>query len=244
MDVYGTVWPFARAALILAVAWMAAKYLKAILARFLEGRLDPTFRVFLVGALQPAVLLLALPAALESVGVSITSIIALLSTAGLAIALALRQSLSNVASGALILTTRPFRVGDAVTVAGVTGKVRRIRILTTEIDASDGRRINVTNDKILSMPMELHASEGRVRVEIVVRLPRERLEATALDALRDAAERVPDATAGPDAVVPLEFEGDHVRVAVHVWADQARAHEVRAALFLGLHRALPSPIPT
>lgn len=242
MDVYGTIWPFARAALILAVAWVAAKYLRTVLVRFLEGRLDPTFRAFLVSALQPAVLILALPAALESVGVSITSIIALLSTAGLAIALALRQSLSNVASGALILGTRPFRVGDDVTVAGVSGKVRRIRILTTEIDASDGRRINVTNDKILGAPMELHASEGRVRVEVVVRLPRTGLDGGTLEALRSAAERVPDATAGADAVVPLEFEGDHVRIAVHVWADQARAHEVRGALFIGLHRVLPSPI--
>lgn len=236
-------WPVGRALLALAVAWMVGRWLRHVLTRFLEGRLDPTFRTLLVSISQPAVLLLALPVALESVGVSITSLIALLSTAGLAIALALKESLSNVASGAILLATRPFAVGDQVTVAGVTGRVRRVRILTVELDTSDGRRVNVTNDKILAAPMELHAAEGRVRVEVLVRVPRPRLDADLLGLLHRAAADVPGGTAAPDAVVPLEFEGDLVRVAVHVWAPSARAHEARAALVLGLHRALPPSPP-
>lgn len=234
-------WPFARAALILVVAWLLGRWLRAALGRFLEGRLDPTYRTILLSISQPTMLFVALPVALESMGVSITSLIALLSTAGLAVALALRQSLSNVASGAILLTTRPFGVGDAVTVAGVTGRVRRIRILTTELDTPDGRRVNVTNDKILAAPMELHAAEGRVRVEVLLRVPRIQLDAALFEALQRVASEVPDGTAAPDAVVPLEFEGDLVRVAVQVWAPTARANEVRAALVLGLHRALPSP---
>lgn len=237
------VWPVGRALLALAVAWMVGRWLRHVLARTLEGRLDPTFRTLLVSISQPAVLLLALPVALESVGVSITSLIALLSTAGLAIALALKESLSNVASGAILLATRPFAVGDHVTVAGVTGRVRRVRILTVELDTSDGRRVNVTNDKILAAPMELHAAEGRVRVEVLVRVPRPRLDADLLGLLHRAAANVPGGTAAPDAVVPLEFEGDLVRVAVHVWAPSAQAHEARAALVLGLHRALPPSPP-
>ncbi|MFZ5481771.1 MAG: mechanosensitive ion channel family protein [Myxococcota bacterium] len=230
----------ARAVAILAVAWLAGGWIRGPLARVLEGRIDPTIRVFLVGALTPLLLALALPAALDQLGVSVTSIIALLSTAGLAIALALKESLSNVASGALILTTRPFRVGDSVTVAGVTGRVRRIGVLTTEVDADDGRRVNVTNDKVLTAPMELHAAEGRVRVEVMVRMPRRAIHAGLLDRIRRVTASIPHAEPRADAVVPMEFEGDLARFAVRVWAETGHVSDARAALFLALNEAIPS----
>ena len=96
-----TVWPFVRALLIVGISWALGGWLRAPLSRVLERYIEPTFRVFLLGLVRPLFLVLALPAALDSVGVSITSIIALMSTVGLAIALSLKNSLSNVASGTL-----------------------------------------------------------------------------------------------------------------------------------------------
>lgn len=214
-----------RALAILAVTWALASYLRGPLRRLMAGRVEPTMAAFLVGALRPIGLALALPPALDAVGVSMTSALAVLSTAGLAIALALRDALSNVASGAILLTVRPFRVGDRVTVAGHTGVVARIGFLMVEMDTDDGRRVSVMNDKVVAVPMERHGADGLVRVELVVRLARH----------PDAVARVEAAAraVGADLVV-LEVEVERVRVAVrmrvHPQEIAARQHALWTAV--------------
>jgi small-conductance mechanosensitive channel len=231
--------PFARGLGILVVAHLVGRYLRGPLSRVLDGRLDATLRSFLVSAVYPVLIALAVPAALEQVGVSITSIIALLSTVGLAIAIALKDSLSNVASGALILTTRPFKVDDEVTVAGITGRVRRIRVLTTEIDTDDGRRVNVTNDKVLASPMEHHAAEGFTRIEVILRVHRSQVDTSLVERLSRAAANATTQGSG-HVVVPLDFDGDIARIAVRATLPATRADSARVDLFLALAAAMPS----
>ncbi len=198
-------WELARAGAILAVTFAVASWVRVPFKRFITPRLEPTTAAFLLGAVRPVALLLALPPALEAVGVSMSSALAVLSTAGLAIALALRDALSNVASGAILLTMRPFRVGDRVTVAGHTGIVQRIGFLMVEIDTDDGRRVNVVNDKVLAVPMERHAADGNVRLELVVRLPRRELSVAELE---EAVRPL-----GCEVVVQ-EVEAERIRVAI------------------------------
>lgn len=216
---------WARAGAILVVSWALASYLRGPLRRLMAGHVDPTMAGFLVGALRPIGLALALPPALEAVGVSMTSALAVLSTAGLAIALALRDALSNVASGAILLTVRPFRVGDRVTVAGHTGVVSRIGFLMVEMDTDDGRRVSVMNDKVVAVPMERHGADGLVRVEIVVRLPRH----------ADAVARVEAAAraAGAELVVQ-EVEVERVRVAVRQRVQPAESAERQRTLWAAI----------
>lgn len=199
------IWEWVRAILILSLTFIGATWVRGPFGRFLTGRVEPTSAAFLVGAVRPVALLVALPPALEALGVSMASVLAVLSTAGLAIALALRDSLSNVASGAILLTMRPFRVGDRVTVAANTGVVSRIGFLMVELNTDDGRRVSVMNDKVLAVPMERHAADGNVRLDLVVRLPRRPGAVAALE------KRV--APLG-FAVVVLEGEHDSVRVSV------------------------------
>ena len=107
-----------------------------------------------------------------------------------------------------------------------------MRILTTEVDADDGRRVNITNDRVLAGPMELHAADGKARVEVVVRVPRSALNAELLERLRHAS--------GDEAeVVPLEFDGDDVRIAIRTWAEREHANDARSKLFIGLNGVLP-----
>jgi hypothetical protein len=192
-----------------------------------------------LSCVHPLLLVIAVPPALEQIGVSVTSIIALLSTVGLTIGFALKDSLSNVASGALLLTTRPFGVGDTVTVAGVTGTVRRVRILTTELDTDDGRRVNVTNDKVLASPMEQHAVGGQTRIEVVLRVPTRQVDGELMLRLTQACRAaVPDASG--HTVVPLDYDGDHARLAVRTSLSAERAGSARIDLFVALAAALPS----
>ncbi|MSP54919.1 MAG: mechanosensitive ion channel [Myxococcales bacterium] len=211
------IWDGVRAVLILALTFLGATWVRGPVRAFLRDRVEPTTAAFLVDAVRPVALLVALPPALEALGVSITSVLALLSTAGLAVALALRDSLSNVASGAILLTMRPIRVGDRVTVAGSTGVVARIGFLIVELDTDDGRRVSVMNDKVLAVPMERHAADGHVRLELVLRLHRRP------GAVAEVERRVAPLGFG---VVVMEAEHNCVRVSLRTRVSPAEV-EVR-----------------
>lgn len=223
--------PALKAVALLVIGWTLGGALRRPLGRFLDGRIDPTLRAFLVGTLRPVFLLLALPPALDALGVSMSSALALLSTAGLAIALALRESLSNVASGAIVLTMRPFGVGDLVTLGTVTGRVQQVGFLTTVLDAEDGRRLFLTNDKVLANPIERHAVHDRARTELVLRVPAEQVTPALIARLLDAAREV----GGEHAeLVPLEIEGPTVRFAARAFGPLDDLAEIRARLLVKL----------
>ena len=245
------VWPFLRALGILAGAWFVGKWLRHLLLRAPDGAMNATIRAFLASAAIPLVLLLAAPSALDAVGVSITSFVALLSTAGLAIAVGLKDSLGNIASGAVLLTTQAFSEGDVVTLAGVTGKVRRIRLLTTELDTADGRRVNITNDKVLSMPVERHAADGKVRIEVIVRAPSFAVDEAFLARLGACVAEVPGCAPTPDVVVLLDFEREIsgptpqtlAKIALHAQVEAGASNDRRNALALAAQRALDPSTP-
>ncbi len=245
------VWPVVRALGILAGAWFVGKWLRHFLLRLPDSALDATLRAFLARASLPLMFLLAAPSALDAVGVSITSFVALLSTAGLAIAVGLKDSLSNIASGAVLLTTQAFGEGDVVTLAGVTGKVRRIRLLTTELDTVDGRRVNITNDKVLSMPVERHAADGKIRIEVILRAPASTVDDALFGQLAASVASVPGCTPTPDVVVLVEYEREVVdgaprvlaKLALHAMVDTALATSCRNALALAAHRTLEASTP-
>jgi small conductance mechanosensitive channel len=236
--------PVLRALVIIGATWGLAGWARGPIGRFLERHTDPTLRLFLVGAVRPVLLALALPAALDAVGVSITSVIAVLSTVGLAVALSLKGSLSNVASGAILLATRPFEVGDPVTVAGISGRIHRINFLFTAVHTDDGRRVFIANDKVLAGPMERHAAGGKVRVAIAMRVPRAALSPDLLDRMRLAARDTPGAQIDDDAVIPEEIDGEHVRIGVRFWTTPADAANARAALFVALNELTRPPPPS
>jgi small conductance mechanosensitive channel len=236
--------PVLRAAALAGAAWFIGGWLRGPVNRFLERHTDPTLRLFLVGSVRPFLLAVALPPALDALGISMTSALAVLSTVGLAVALSLKGSLSNVASGAILLAARPFQVGDRVTVGGVTGRVHRITFLFTVVATDEGRRVSIANDKILTLPMERHAADGRVQVTVTMRVARHRLSGDLLEQMRLAARAVPGAQVEDDAVTPEDMDVEGVRVVVRFWALPSEAHEARAALFVALNELTRPPDPT
>ncbi len=239
--------PGLRAAALVFVAWAIGGWLRGPLNRFLDRHTDPTLRLFLVGAARPVLLALALPAALDAIGIQPASIVALLSTVGLAIALSIRGSLSNVASGAILLATRPFAVGDHVSVAAVSGKVQRLNFLFTILETDEGHRVHIPNDKVLSLPIQRHYSNDRVRSSVTMRVPHGRLSAALLQEMYGDARDVPGVQLDDDAVRPDEVEEHAVRVSVRFWTLAAEAHAARSALFVALHARIgparpPDPV--
>lgn len=113
-------------------------------------RVDKTLEPILASIIRYAGFILTLVVALGQFGVQTTSIIAVLGAAGLAIGLALQGTLSNVASGIMLLLLRPFSVGDWIETNSISGTVREIGLFATQIDTFDNIYITVPNSSIWS----------------------------------------------------------------------------------------------
>ena len=113
-------------------------------------RVDKTLAPILASIIRYAGFILTLVVALGQLGVQTTSIIAVLGAAGLAIGLALQGTLSNVASGIMLLLLRPFSVGDWIETNSISGTVREIGLFATQIDTFDNIYITVPNSSIWS----------------------------------------------------------------------------------------------
>jgi small conductance mechanosensitive channel len=107
-------------------------------------------------------------AILQGVGVEVTGFAAVLAAAGFAIGLAFQGTLSNFASGILLLVFRPFKVGDLVIAAGVMGKINEIDLFTTTFDTPDNRRLIVPNSSIAGTTIENISYHPHRRVDVTV----------------------------------------------------------------------------
>jgi len=107
-------------------------------------------------------------AAIGAIGVQTTSFIAIFGAAGLAVGLALQGSLSNFASGVLIVLFRPYRVGDWIEAAGISGGVEEVQILTTILKTGDNKQIIVPNSQIMNSIITNYSVNDTRRVDMVV----------------------------------------------------------------------------
>ena len=160
--------------LIGAVAILIAGKIVAALLRRLINRLlsrlktDPAIVSFSGTLVYVLVLLVTVVAALSNLGVEMTSFIALIGAAGLAIGFALQGTLANFAAGVLILIFRPFRVDDWISAAGVLGRVSEIQIFETILITADNIRISVPNGKVYGDVIQNITTLGTRRCEVEV----------------------------------------------------------------------------
>lgn len=133
-------------------------YLARILSKYtskaiIKATKDETLGVFLKNVVFAGILLLTFITALSNLGVKTTSIIAVLGTAGLAIALSLKDSLSNLASGIILVVLRRFNRGDVISVNSVVGKVDSINLFETKLTTLDNQVIIMPNSLLVSTPI-------------------------------------------------------------------------------------------
>src|SRR5690606_21816198 len=107
-------------------------------------------------------------ASLQVIGVPMTSMIAVLGASGLAIGLALKDSLSNIASGVMLVALKPFRVGDVVNINGEGGTVESISIFQTRLRGADNQTIVLPNSLVTSDSIINSTPDVRRRVELVI----------------------------------------------------------------------------
>ncbi len=155
--------------IILVIGWMAATYAKRGLdAGLARLPIDLTLKPLISSLARYGILILTLLLVVQQFGVQTTSLIAVLGAAGLAIGLALQGTLSNVASGVMLLVLRPFRVGHFVEVAGHQGTVREIGLFTTLLVTRDSVFISIPNSEIFSAIIINYTKERLRRINITV----------------------------------------------------------------------------
>ena len=152
---------------IIAGFWLSGRASRLLINAFSKiDRIDKTI-VPMIGALvRYTGMTLTLVVALGKFGVETTSIIAVLGAAGLAIGLALQGTLSNVAAGLMLVFLRPFKIGDWVETAGMSGIVREIGLFTTVIDTFDRVFISVPNSSIWSSNIVNHSRYKKRRLDL------------------------------------------------------------------------------
>ena len=213
-------WNFLIAVLILIAGWIIARWM----GRWVQdviGRshyVDDTLKPLVANFVRYAILAITVVAVLSQFGVQTTSLIALLGAAGLAIGLALQGTLSNVASGVMLLILRPFRVYEKIKVADVLGTVREIGLFRTELVTDEGTYISVPNTTIFSATIINVSREATRRTNFTVEVDRsedaDRIQKIILDRLAHEPRilKAPAPAVEVDSLGPLS-----TTLSVRVW---------------------------
>lgn len=162
-----TVGKILSALVLLAVCLVVVKLLIKTVEKMLERTgIDRTLHTFLKTAIKVVLLFLTVLIVADALGIPMTSLIAVLSVAGLAVSLAIQNSLSNVAGGIQVLTSKPFKVGDYVEVSGIEGHVSEIGIFYTRITTWDNKLIQIPNSQIAGEKIINYTAEPERRVDL------------------------------------------------------------------------------
>ncbi|MEM6580231.1 MAG: mechanosensitive ion channel domain-containing protein [Pseudomonadota bacterium] len=136
--------------------------------KILTGQgMDEILIGFVLAILRWMLLLFVVIAALSQLGINTTSLVALIGAAGLAIGLSLQSSLSNLASGVMLIIFRPFTKGDFVEAGGATGVIDNISIFTTTMTTPDNKEVIVPNGAIIGGNITNYSARDTRRVDMV-----------------------------------------------------------------------------
>ncbi len=158
----------AAALAILVIGNWLAKKIAALFVRMMErNNVDLTLTKFLKNIVYYALLTAVVIAAAQKLGINTASFLAVVGAAGLAVGLALKDSLANFSSGVMLIFFRPFKVGDVVTVAGETGGVEEITIFNTVMNTADNQRKIIPNSLITNGTITNITANDTRRIDMV-----------------------------------------------------------------------------
>jgi small conductance mechanosensitive channel len=147
--------------------WLANTLTNVVVKLLQRSRMDDILISFVTSISKTILLLFVAIAALNQLGIDTTSLIALLGAAGLAVGLALQNSLQNFAAGVMLIVFRPFKAGDFVELAGVAGVVENIGIFSSVLRTGDNRELIIPNGAIYGGIITNYSARSTRRVDMV-----------------------------------------------------------------------------
>jgi small conductance mechanosensitive channel len=159
----------AYAIIILAIGFWGAKMIAQLVKGLMERHdADQALTGFVGNLVNALVVTFAVIAALNKVGIQTTSLIAIVGAAGLAIGLALKDSLGNFAAGVMILIFKQFKAGDFIEAAGVLGVVETLNVFSTQLKTGDNRTVYVPNGKLIGDNITNYSTKPTRRIDMVI----------------------------------------------------------------------------
>lgn len=218
-----------HAVILLVICLVVRRIVLRILEKGLaRSKIDKNVHAFFLSFARILLWILILMVVAGSIGIDPTSLIAVLSVAGLAISLAVQGSLSNLAGGITILLTKPFVLGDFVDIDGTSGTVSEIGMVHTKLNTLDNRRITIPNSNITDAKVTNYSTEPLRRVDINVSASYDAPIESVKSAIQGAIADHPKTLREPDApAVRVTNYGDSaIEYVVRVWTKNADYWEV------------------
>ncbi len=218
--------------LILLVGRWLARVISRYATRSMErAHVDDMVVRFAKTLIYVGLMVAVIIAALNSAGIHTTSLTALLASAGVAIGLALKDSLANLAAGVMVLIFKPYRVNDFVEAAGTSGSVEEVGIFNTILHTADNVQVIVPNSAVISGNIINYSANNLRRVDLVAGIGYEENIGMARDLLMEIMTSHPLVLSEPaPSVDVLELAESTVNLAVRPWTHTADYGQVRSEM--------------
>lgn len=198
--------------------WLAG-YVVRLIDKAMELRkMDEALRNFLSAILKTVFTFVIALVAVEQLGINTTSFLALLGAAGLAVGLALKDSLSNFAAGVMLILFKPFKIGDFVEAGGVAGVVEKIEVFNTIFRSGDNKEIIVPNAQIYGGTITNYSARATRRIDLVMGIGYDDDMKKARDLILEVLAKDERVLKEPEAVVAVsDLNDSSVDFVVRPW---------------------------
>jgi len=226
------------AIIILIIGFKLASWMGRVVTRFCEQRrIDTTLAHFFGNAVNILVLVFVVITAIAKFGISIAPFVAALGAVAFGSSFALQGPLSNYGAGLTIILSRPFVIGNTITVKGVSGVVEEIHLAATRLTTEDGEVITIPNKHIVGEI--LHNSFANKIVEEVVGISYRDDPAKAIQAVEDALLGIPEVCREPKPQVGIQTFGESsIEIGMRYWVPTRQYFQTLYRANLAVHRAL------
>jgi small conductance mechanosensitive channel len=217
--------------------WLAGRVANFIVKLCQKKDLDPTLSRFFAGLARIVIIVFALIMALSKANIEITPFIALLGASAFGLSLAVQGPISNYGAGVVLIATRPFIVGDTLTLNGLCGTVDSVNLGNTQLINEDEERITIPNRKVLG---EIFTNSYNYKiVEGVVGIEYEADPQQAIECIIAAVKTVEEIAPDREPNVGIEDFGDSsINIGYRVWVPTKTYHRTRYKLNMAVFRAL------
>ncbi|NBI66222.1 mechanosensitive ion channel family protein [Pseudoflavonifractor sp. 60] len=221
-----------RVFLLLLVGWLVIRFLSKMVERMVErSKLANAAKVYISSALRIFLWLLLGLMLAETLGIKATSIIAMLSVAGLAVSLALQNTLANLAGGLVLLVTKPFTLGDYVEADGISGTIAAINMVYTTFVTPDNREIFIPNSQLSAAKIINYNVLGKRRMDLKFTASYDAPTAQVRAALQESIAKFPQVLADPaPAVYVSEYQASSIEYLARLWTSSSDYWDVYYAL--------------
>ena len=228
-----------RVAVLILAGWLIIRVVMRMVNRALErSRLSGAAEVYARSAARIFLWFLLALILAETLGIKATSIIAMLSVMGLALSLALQNTLSNLAGGLVLLVTKPFTAGDYVEADGISGTVAAVDLFYTQLVTPDNKEIFIPNSQLSAVRIINYNALGRRRMDLTFSASYNAPTRQVRQAIQDALAQLPQILDDPAPAVYLsEYQSSSIQYLVRLWTASGDYWDVYYALLEGVRES-------